>query len=77
MIFTCSYMSIELRTFVLSLQEEDLIKSEDPKHQHLKETLHVKINVEAPSNEAHLIMTHAISEVKRYMNPVSYSFTQL
>jgi len=50
-------------------EEEDLIKSEDPKHQHLKETLHVKIDVEAPSNEAHLIMTHAISEVKRYMNP--------
>ena len=50
-------------------KEEELIQSNDPKYKHLKEPLHVLIQVEAPRSEAHARIAAALYEIKKYMEP--------
>lgn len=50
-------------------KEEELKNSDDPKHEHLKEPLHVLIEVEAPRSEAHARLAAALAEIKKYMVP--------
>lgn len=50
-------------------KEEELRNSEEEKHQHLKDELHVLINVEAPKSEAHARLAGALSELKQLMRP--------
>ena len=53
-------------------QEDELRSSGDPKYAHLNEPLHVLIEVEGVQSEAHLRLAGALSEIKKYMTPVSY-----
>lgn len=50
-------------------KEEELRSSDDPKYEHLKEPLHVLIEVEAPKSEAHARLAAALAEIKKYMVP--------
>ena len=50
-------------------KEEELSKSEDAEHAHLKEPLHVLIQVQAPQIEAHRRMSAALKEVYKFMSP--------
>ena len=45
--------------------------TDDPKYEHLKEPLHVLIEVEAQKSEAHARLAAALAEIKKYMVPVS------
>ena len=57
--------------YAFKRQEEELRNSDDPKHEHLKEPLHVLIEVEGPKSEAHARLAAALAEIKKYMVPVS------
>lgn len=46
-------------------------KSDETKYAHLKEPLHVLIEVEAQKSEAHARLAAALAEIKKYMAPVS------
>ena len=50
-------------------KEEELLKSKDSKYDHLKEPLHILIQVEAPKIEAHSGLATALGEMKKYMKP--------
>jgi len=50
-------------------KEEELSKSEDPKHAHLKEPLHVFIQVDAPKSEGHARIADALECVKQALLP--------
>lgn len=50
-------------------KEEELAQSDDPKHAHFKEPLHVFIQVEAPKSEGHLRIADALEEIKNALLP--------
>jgi len=50
-------------------KEEELAKSEEAEHAHLKEPLHVLLEVKAPRAEAHWRMSNALIEVYKFMVP--------
>lgn len=50
-------------------KEEELSLSGDPKHEHLKEPLHVLIEVEAIKSEAHIRLGTALAEIYKYLVP--------
>lgn len=50
-------------------KEEELRQSGDAKYAHLKDELHVLVEVFAPAVEAHQRMVHALSELKTYLVP--------
>jgi len=50
-------------------KEKELYTSEDPEHAHLKEPLHVLIEVKAPRADAHWRMANALTEVYKFMVP--------
>jgi len=52
-------------------KEDELIQSNDPKYKHLKEPLHVLIQVEAPRSEAHSRIAAALNELKKYIEPAN------
>lgn len=49
--------------------EEELLRSDDPKYRHLKEPLHVLILCEAPRSEAHARIATALNEINKYVEP--------
>ncbi|KFD48723.1 hypothetical protein M514_10434 [Trichuris suis] len=51
-------------------KEEDLINSGDPKYAHLKDPLHVRIEVVAPAPIAYQRLAHALHELHYYLQPV-------
>ncbi|XP_047140937.2 KH domain-containing, RNA-binding, signal transduction-associated protein 2 isoform X1 [Hydra vulgaris] len=50
-------------------KEEELRNSGESKYDHLKEPLHVLIEVEGPKSEAHARLAAALAEIKKYMVP--------
>jgi len=50
-------------------KEEELLKSDDEEHAHLKEPLHVLIDIKAPRADAHLRMHIALLEIYQFMTP--------
>ena len=58
--------------FTIILQEQELLDSDDQKYEHLKEDLHVLIEVEAPKAEAHGRLAAGIAEVQKFLVPVSF-----
>lgn len=54
-------------------QEEKLRTSGDLKFSHLKDDLHVEITAFAPPAEAHARIAYALTEVRRFLVPVSSS----
>lgn len=52
-------------------KEEKLRNSGDPKFSHLKDDLHVEITAFAPPAEAHARIAYALTEVRRFLVPVS------
>jgi len=50
-------------------KEAEFINSDDEKYAHLKEPLHVVIDIKAPRADAHLRMHHALLEVYKFMVP--------
>jgi len=50
-------------------KEEELSKSDDPKHEHFKEPLHVLIQVEAPKSEGHARIADALEVIKNCLLP--------
>lgn len=50
-------------------KEEELRKNGDPKHQHLSEDLHVEVNTFAPPSEAYARISHALSEIRKFLVP--------
>jgi len=50
-------------------KEAELLKSEDPEHQHLKEPVHVIISVKAPKVQAHRRMAFALQQLNRFLVP--------
>ena len=54
-----------------NLKEQELLESDDAKYGHLKEDLHVLIEVEAPKAEAHGRLAAGIAEVQKFLIPVS------
>ena len=53
-------------------QEEELRAAGDPKFSHLSEDLHVEVTAFAPPAEAYARMAYALTEVRRFLVPVSY-----
>ena len=51
-------------------KEEELSQSDDPGHKHLKEPLHVLIQVKAAKIDAHARMSAALKEINKFMVPV-------
>lgn len=51
--------------------EDKLLESTEPQHQHLKEPLHVLINIKAPAHIAYARMTNAIKQINKFMVPIS------
>lgn len=58
---------------MLIYKEEKLRNSEDSKFSHLKDDLHIEITAFAPPAEAHARIAYALTEVRRFLVPVSYS----
>lgn len=52
-------------------KEEELVASDDAEHQHLKEPLHVLIEVKGPRAHAHFRMYNALTQVYTFMTPPS------
>merc|ERR1711872_925452 len=50
-------------------KEAELLNSEDEKYAHLKEPLHVLIDIKAPRADAHRRMHFALLEVYKFMTP--------
>lgn len=50
-------------------KEEELRASEEEEHAHLKEPLHVLIDIKAPRSEAHRRMSQALLEIYKFMVP--------
>merc|ERR1712241_1533938 len=53
----------------MGTKEEEYLKSEDEKYAHLKEPLHVLIDIKAPRAEAHRRMHFALLEIYKFMVP--------
>ena len=53
------------------LQEEELRNSCDPKHNHLKEDLHVEITAFACPAEAYARISLALAEIRKFLIPDS------
>ncbi|VDO94007.1 unnamed protein product, partial [Soboliphyme baturini] len=51
-------------------KEEELIASGDPKYAHLKDPLHVRVEVIAPPAIAYQRLAHALGELQYYLQPV-------
>lgn len=70
------YFGIQFKSFTCSFfsQEEELRKSGEAKHDHLRNDLHVLIEVFAPPGEAYSRMSHALEEIKKFLVPVSVIF---
>ena len=58
------------------LQEEELRTSGDPKFGHLADDLHVEVTAVAPPAEAHARLAYALTEIRRYLVPVSPGMSQ-
>lgn len=71
------WLLIELQNLfsVCVSQEEELRKSGEAKYAHLSNDLHVLIEVFAPPGEAYSRMSHALEEIKKFLVPVSLSFS--
>ena len=52
-------------------KEQELLDSDEQKYAHLKDDLHVLIEVEAPKAEAHGRLAAGIAEVQKFLVPVS------
>jgi len=52
-------------------KEEELSKSDDPKHAHFKEPMHVFIQVEAPKSEAHARVADALDCIQKALLPTA------
>eukprot|EP00079_Xenopus_tropicalis_P025400 XP_012818586.1 PREDICTED: KH domain-containing, RNA-binding, signal transduction-associated protein 2 isoform X1 [Xenopus tropicalis] len=50
-------------------KEEELRKSDEAKHAHLSDELHVLLEVFAPPGEAYSRMSHALEEIKKFLVP--------
>merc|ERR1712189_19175 len=50
-------------------KEEELMTSDEKEHAHLKEPLHVLIDIKAPRADAHLRMHIALMEIYKFMTP--------
>jgi hypothetical protein len=50
-------------------KEEELAKSEDPKHAHFKEAMHVSVTVEAPKSDAHMRVADALDCIQKALLP--------
>jgi len=50
-------------------KEEELLTSDEKEHAHLKEPLHVLIDIKAPRADAHLRMHIALHEIYKFMTP--------
>jgi len=50
-------------------KEEELLTSDEKEHAHLKEPLHVLIDIKAPRADAHLRMHIALMEIYKFMTP--------
>ena len=60
------------------LQEQELFNSDEEKYAHLKDDLHVLIEVEAPKAEAHGRLAAGIAEVQKFLVPVrDYKMSKL
>lgn len=57
---------------IFIFKEEKLRNSGDPKFSHLKDDLHVEITAFAPPAEAHARIAYALTEVRRFLVPVSF-----
>jgi len=57
-------------------KEAELMNSDDEKYAHLKEPLHVLIDIKAPRADAHLRMHHALLEVYKFMIPAEEPMEQ-
>ena len=57
-------------------KEEELSTSGDPRHEHLKEPLHVCIEVEAIKSEAYQRLGHAIADVYKCLQPENEELRQ-
>ena len=55
-------------------KEEELRKNPDPKYSHLQEELHVEVTAHAPPAEAYARIAYALTEIRRYLVPVSKQF---
>ncbi|KAE8603251.1 hypothetical protein XENTR_v10014275 [Xenopus tropicalis] len=51
------------------IKEEELRKSDEAKHAHLSDELHVLLEVFAPPGEAYSRMSHALEEIKKFLVP--------
>ena len=56
-------------------KEEELRKNPDPKYSHLHEELHVEVTAHAPPAEAYARIAYALTEIRRYLVPVSERIT--
>jgi len=54
-------------------KEEELSQSDDAKHEHFKEPLHVLIQAEAPRSEAHQRIADAMEEINKALSPPEIS----
>lgn len=61
----------DILLFSVAHQEEELRTSGDPKFGHLAEDLHVEVTAVAPPAEAHARLAYALTEIRRYLVPVS------
>lgn len=53
-------------------KEEELRRNPDPKYGHLQEDLHVEVTAHAPPAEAYARIAYALTEIRRYLVPVSW-----
>ena len=68
-----SSCGIMVSMYMYNFQEEELRK-EGGKYAHLNEDLHLMVECFAETIEAYSRITHAMTEVKKYLNPVSLTF---
>jgi len=67
-----TYSNNSLYTYFY-FKEEKLRNSGDPKFLHLKDDLHVEITAFASPAEAHARIAYALTEVRRFLVPVSFT----
>ena len=54
------------------MSQEEELRKEGGKYAHLNEDLHVMVECFAETVDAYTRIAHAVSEIKKYMVPVSY-----
>lgn len=63
-------LKISLYTITVpSLQEDELRESDNPNYAHLKEDLHVLVEVVAPPDQARARLAAGVAEVKKMLVP--------